>query len=125
MSVVDSAEFDRTRPGYPIACNQYRIGNDSMPGRQHLVGSCGARGHPMPCVTIACEITSRSGPFTDIGLWQDTVPVVGMGVTDQDMRVTHSRIAPVKGVKCRGFKGGDVGMADSFNAVAEGCAPPQ
>ena len=86
-----------TRPGNPFTCDQEKMDNEIIPGMQKLLAACRANGHPVIHVTTAYEITDRSAPFTDMGLWHNKIPVDVVDLANKDLWAIDSRIAPVEG----------------------------
>ncbi len=86
-----------TRPGNPFTCDQEKMDNEIIPSMQKLLAACRANSVPVVHVTTAYEITDRTSPFTDMGLWHDKIPVDVVNLKDKDLWAIDSRIAPVDG----------------------------
>lgn len=84
-----------TRPGNPFTCEH--IDDQIIPGVQRLLAACRANGHPVIHVTTCYQVTDRSDPNTDMGLWHDKIPVDVVNQKDEDVWAIDSRIAPVDG----------------------------
>ncbi|MEM6847806.1 MAG: isochorismatase family protein [Pseudomonadota bacterium] len=86
-----------TRPGNPFTCDQDKMDKELIPGMQALLEACRTHGHPVIHVTTAYEITDRTAPFTDMGLWHEKIPVEAVDLKNPDLWAIDSRIAPVEG----------------------------
>ena len=86
-----------TRPGNPFTCDQEKMDTEIIPAMQKLLKAFRANGHPVIHVTTAYEITDRTAPFTDMGLWHDKIPVDVVNLKDTELWAIDSRIAPVEG----------------------------
>ncbi|WP_395541470.1 isochorismatase family protein [Neotabrizicola sp. sgz301269] len=86
-----------TRPGNPFTCDQEKMDGEIIPSMQRLLAACRANGVPVIHVTTAYEITDRTSPFTDMGLWHDKIPVDVVNLKDKELWAIDSRIAPVEG----------------------------
>lgn len=84
-----------TRPGNPFTCE--KVDEEIIPGMQRLLAACRARGHVVVHVTTAYQITDRSDPRSDMGLWHHKIPIEAVDIADEQLWAIDSRIAPVAG----------------------------
>lgn len=84
-----------TLPGNPFTCE--RIDDEIIPGVQRLLRACRANGHPVIHVTTCYQVTDRSNPHTDMGLWHDKIPVDVVNQKDEKLWAIDARIAPIEG----------------------------
>ena len=62
-----------TRPGNPFTCDD--IDEQIIPAVQHLLGAFRKYGFPVVFTTTAYQVTDRTNPNTDMGLWHEKIPV--------------------------------------------------
>jgi N-carbamoylsarcosine amidase len=84
-----------TRPGNPFTCE--KMDDQIIPAMQRLLAACRANGHPVIHVTTAYQITDRTAPWTDMGLWHHKIPIEAVSLADEELWAIDSRIAPVDG----------------------------
>lgn len=84
-----------TRPGNPFTCE--RIDEEIIPGVQRLLEACRKNNHPVIHVTTCYQVTDRSNPHTDMGLWHNKIPVDVVNQKDENLWAIDSRIAPIEG----------------------------
>ncbi|RMH48480.1 MAG: isochorismatase family protein [Alphaproteobacteria bacterium] len=84
-----------TRPGNPFTCEE--IDDRIIPAMRRLLDACRRNGHPVVHVTTAYQITDRSNPHTDMGLWHHKIPVEAVDLKDEHLWAIDERIAPVEG----------------------------
>ena len=84
-----------TRPGNPFTCDQDKMDNEIIPGMQKLLSACRSNGHPIVHVTTAYQVTDRTNPFTDMGLWHCKIPMEAVKLSDEYLWNIDDRIAPV------------------------------
>jgi len=64
---------------------------------QRLLTACRENGHPVIHVTTCYQVTDRSNPHTDMGLWHNKIPIDVVNQSDEDLWAIDSRIAPIAG----------------------------
>src|SRR5471032_3200735 len=84
-----------TRPGNPFTCEN--IDQQIIPGVQRLLTACRENGHPVIHVTTCYQVTDRSNPHTDMGLWHNKIPIDVVNQSDEELWAIDSRIAPIAG----------------------------
>ena len=84
-----------TRPGNPFTCEG--IDDRIIPGVQRLLAACRENNHPVIHVTTCYQVTDRSNPHTDMGLWHNKIPVEVVNQADENLWAIDSRIAPIEG----------------------------
>ncbi len=84
-----------TRPGNPFTCEN--IDEQIIPGVQRLLTACRENGHPVIHVTTCYQVTDRSNPHTDMGLWHNKIPIDVVNQSDEELWAIDSRIAPIAG----------------------------
>lgn len=84
-----------TRPGNPFTCEN--IDEQIIPGVQELLKSCRENGHPVVHVTTCYQVTDRSNPHTDMGLWHNKIPIDVVNQANEQLWAIDSRIAPIAG----------------------------
>lgn len=84
-----------TRPGNPFTCEN--IDEQIIPGVQRLLTACRENGHPVIHVTTCYQVTDRSNPHTDMGLWHNKIPIDVVNQSDEELWAIDSRIAPIDG----------------------------
>ncbi len=84
-----------TRPGNPFTCDN--IDEQIIPGVQQLLAACRDKGHAVVHVTTNYQVTDRSDPHTDMGLWHCKIPVEVVDAKDEELWAIDSRIAPIDG----------------------------
>jgi nicotinamidase-related amidase len=84
-----------TRPGNPFTCEN--IDEQIIPGVQRLLTACRENNHPVIHVTTCYQVTDRSNPHTDMGLWHNKIPVEVVDQADETLWAIDSRIAPIAG----------------------------
>jgi nicotinamidase-related amidase len=84
-----------TRPGNPFTCE--KIDEQIIPGVQQLLEACRQHGHPVIHVTTCYQVTDRSNPHTDMGLWHNKIPIDVVNQADESLWAIDSRIAPIDG----------------------------
>ena len=82
-----------TRPGHAFTCDGMET---IIPGVQQLLDAFRARGLPIVYTTTAYEITDRSNPHTDMGLWHHKIPVEVLEAGSEAAQI-DARIAPRPG----------------------------
>lgn len=84
-----------TRPGNPFTCEH--MDDRVIPAMQKLLA--GFRKHHLPVVhvTTCYQVTDRSNPDTDMGLWHHKIPVEVVSESDRNLWAIDSRIAPIPG----------------------------
>ncbi|MDC0074378.1 isochorismatase family protein [Alphaproteobacteria bacterium] len=86
-----------TRPGNPFTCDQEKMDDEIIPGMQRLLKSFREKKFPIVHVTTAYQITDRSDPNTDMGLWHHKIPMEAVDLKNEDLWQIDSRIAPEEG----------------------------
>ena len=84
-----------TRPGNPFSCE--RMDDLVMPAMQRLLAACRRSGAVVVHVTTAYQITDRSDPRTDMGLWHHKIPVEAVDIAKPELWAIDQRIAPIPG----------------------------
>lgn len=84
-----------TRPGNPFTCEN--IDEQIIPGVQELLKACRENGHPVIHVTTCYQVTDRSNPHTDMGLWHNKIPIDVVNQANEELWAIDSRIAPIAG----------------------------
>jgi len=82
-----------TRPGNAFSCDGMEV---IIPGVQELLAAFRAKGLPVVYTTTAYEVTDRSSPHTDMGLWHHKIPVEVLSVGSEAAAIDE-RIAPRSG----------------------------
>tara|TARA_Y100000748_G_C15411664_1_gene455660 strand:- start:20 stop:721 length:702 start_codon:yes stop_codon:yes gene_type:complete len=86
-----------TRPGNPFTCDQEKMDDEIIPGMKRLLKSFREKKFPIVHVTTAYQITDRSDPNTDMGLWHHKIPMEAVDLKNEDLWQIDSRIAPEEG----------------------------
>ena len=86
-----------TRPGNPFTCDQEKMNDEIIPGMQRLLKSFREKKFPIVHVTTAYQITDRSDPNTDMGLWHHKIPMEAVDLKNEDLWQIDSRITPEEG----------------------------
>jgi maleamate amidohydrolase len=84
-----------TRPGNPFTCEH--IDDQVIPAVQKLLAAFRKYGFPVVHVTTCYQVTDRSNPNTDMGLWHNKIPVEVVNANDTNLWAIDSRIAPIPG----------------------------
>jgi nicotinamidase-related amidase len=84
-----------TRPGNPFTCEH--IDDQVIPAVQKLLVAFRKYGFPVVHVTTCYQVTDRSNPNTDMGLWHKKIPVDVVNASDTNLWAIDSRIAPIPG----------------------------
>ncbi|HEY0327962.1 MAG TPA: isochorismatase family protein [Rhodopseudomonas sp.] len=84
-----------TRPGNPFTCEG--VDDRIIPGVQGLLAACRRNGHPVVHVTTCYQVTDRSNPLTDMGLWHDKIPIEVVAQSNPEIWAIDSRIEPIEG----------------------------
>ena len=84
-----------TRPGNPFTCDD--IDEQIIPAVQHLLGAFRKYGFPVVFTTTAYQVTDRTNPNTDMGLWHEKIPVEVCAESNKSLVAIDSRIAPLPG----------------------------
>lgn len=84
-----------TRPGNPFTCEH--IDDQLIPAVQKLLSAFRKYGFPVVHVTTCYQVTDRSNPNTDMGLWHQKIPVDVVDASNADLWAIDSRIAPISG----------------------------
>lgn len=84
-----------TRPGNPFTCEH--IDDQVIPAVQKLLAAFRKHKLPVVHVTTCYQVTDRSNPNTDMGLWHCKIPVEVVSESDPDLWAIDSRIAPIAG----------------------------
>jgi nicotinamidase-related amidase len=84
-----------TRPGNPFTCDD--IDEQIIPAVQHLLGAFRKYGFPVVFTTTAYQVTDRTKPNTDMGLWHEKIPVEVCAESNKSLVAIDSRITPLPG----------------------------
>jgi nicotinamidase-related amidase len=84
-----------TRPGNPFTCED--MDDRIIPAVQRLLAGFRRHGLPVVHVTTCYQVTDRSNPNTDMGLWHEKIPMEVCAESDRTVWAIDSRIAPVAG----------------------------
>ena len=84
-----------TRPGNPFTCEH--VDDQIIPAMQKLLVGFRKHGFPVVHVTTCYQVTDRTNPHTDMGLWHDKIPVDVVDEKDTNLWAIDSRIAPIEG----------------------------
>jgi len=84
-----------TRPGNPFTCEH--IDDRIIPSVQSLLKAFRAAALPVVHVTTCYQVTDRSNPNTDMGLWHNKIPIDVVAESNPDVWAIDSRIAPIEG----------------------------
>jgi N-carbamoylsarcosine amidase len=84
-----------TRPGNPFTCEH--IDDQIIPSVQKLLVSFRKHQLPVVHVTTCYQVTDRSNPNTDMGLWHNKIPVDVVAESETNLWAIDSRIAPITG----------------------------
>ena len=84
-----------TRPGNPFTCEH--IDDQVIPAVQKLLAAFRKQGLPVVHVTTCYQVTDRSNPHTDMGLWHNKIPVEVVNEANKSLWEIDSRIAPIAG----------------------------
>ena len=84
-----------TRPGNPFTCEH--IDDQVIPAVQKLLVSFRTYQLPVVHVTTCYQVTDRSNPNTDMGLWHNKIPVDVVDESKPELWAIDSRIAPIAG----------------------------
>jgi N-carbamoylsarcosine amidase len=84
-----------TRPGNPFTCEG--VDDRIIPGVQALLAACRRNGHPVVHVTTCYQVTDRSNPLTDMGLWHNKIPIEVVAQSNPEVWAIDSRIEPIEG----------------------------
>jgi len=84
-----------TRPGNPFTCED--MDDQIIPAVQKLLGAFRKYGFPVVHVTTCYQVTDRTNPNTDMGLWHEKIPMEVCAESNKNVWAIDSRIAPVAG----------------------------
>ena len=84
-----------TRPGNPFTCEN--MDDQIIPAVQKLLGAFRKYGLPVVHVTTCYQVTDRTNPNTDMGLWHEKIPMEVCAESNKNVWAINSRIAPVAG----------------------------
>ena len=84
-----------TRPGNPFSCED--MDDRIIPAVQKLLASFRRYGFPVVHVTTCYQVTDRTNPNTDMGLWHEKIPMEVCAESDKHIWSIDSRIAPIAG----------------------------
>jgi nicotinamidase-related amidase len=84
-----------TRPGNPFTCDN--IDEQIIPAVQHLLGAFRKYDFPVVFTTTAYQVTDRTKPNTDMGLWHEKIPVEVCAESNKSLVAIDSRITPLPG----------------------------
>lgn len=84
-----------TRPGNPFTCEH--MDDRVIPAMQMLLAGFRKHRFPVVHVTTCYQVTDRSNPDTDMGLWHHKIPVEVVSESDRNLWAIDSRIAPIPG----------------------------
>jgi nicotinamidase-related amidase len=84
-----------TQPGNPFTCD--KMDDQIIPAVQRLLASFRKYGFPVVHVTTCYQVTDRTNPNTDMGLWHEKVPMEVCAESNKNVWAIDSRIAPVQG----------------------------
>lgn len=84
-----------TRPGNPFTCEH--IDDQVIPAVQKLLVAFRKYNFPVVHVTTCYQVTDRSNPNTDMGLWHNKIPVEVVDQKNTMLWEIDSRIAPIEG----------------------------
>jgi len=84
-----------TRPGNPFTCDN--IDDEIIPAVQRLLARCRKYAFPVVFTTTCYQVTDRTNPNTDMGLWHEKIPIEVCAESDWELCGIDSRIAPAPG----------------------------
>jgi nicotinamidase-related amidase len=84
-----------TRPGNPFTCA--KMDEQIIPAVQQLLISFRRYNLPVVHVTTCYQVTDRTNPNTDMGLWHEKIPMEVCAESNKDVWAIDSRIAPLPG----------------------------
>jgi len=82
-----------TRPGNPFTCD--KMDDQIIPAVQRLLVSFRRYGFPVVHVTTCYQVTDRTNPNTDMGLWHEKIPMEVCAESNKNVWAIDSRITPV------------------------------
>lgn len=84
-----------TRPGNPFTCEH--MDDQIIPAVQRLLVAFRKYGLPVVHVTTCYQVTDRTNPNTDMGLWHEKIPMEVCAESNKNVWAIDSRIAPIPG----------------------------
>jgi hypothetical protein len=84
-----------TRPGNPFTCEN--IDDQIIPAVQRLLSAFRKYGFPVVFTTTCYQVTDRTNPNTDMGLWHEKIPVEVCAESNKSLVGIDPRIAPLPG----------------------------
>jgi nicotinamidase-related amidase len=84
-----------TRPGNPFTCEN--MDDQIIPAVQRLLAPFRKYGFPIVFTTTCYQVTDRTNPNTDMGLWHEKIPVEVCAESNKSLIGIDSRIAPLPG----------------------------